>query len=437
MWEKASLVVDEWSRKEDVKPRRILMIGNVRTFIMEEAHTTKYSVRLGVNETVARHGVHVSSNPDKDGMYIEVLERDVEVVRNTSRYEKGLRKPKIIKRVKLIVEMKLLGFSVGDHVMMKVSPWKGVVRFDKKGELVPRFREMEAGFLLGNNAAKKGSLASKVKNIEGKLLGKDGKPLKSCLKNASSKPIQVKPVGEEYTKSVDSVTKLVLNSWLVVDVANKIGVADESNASRSMQATPKKVQVSVLTNDVKVIGANVAIPIYVVEEMCDKFTNTLYGYFLGERLAFPIVEAYVSNAWKKYGFERAICRNAFFFFKFSSHDDMIKTLKGGPWFIRSSSIFLYKWLARKLLQGYRLDACTNDMCLNTWGRTSYARFLVEFNSESEVMESIVVAIPLPKDEGHYLEILDVEYEWWPPRCSKCRIFNHEDYDCPLLNKHAK
>ncbi|GJY09804.1 hypothetical protein Tco_0377989 [Tanacetum coccineum] len=35
--------------------------------------------------------------------------------------------------------MKILGFSVGDHVMMKVSPWKGVVRFDKKGELAPRY----------------------------------------------------------------------------------------------------------------------------------------------------------------------------------------------------------------------------------------------------------------------------------------------------------
>ncbi|GJW90303.1 hypothetical protein Tco_0167856 [Tanacetum coccineum] len=42
------------------------------------------------------------------------------------------------KRVKLIVEMKLLGFIVGDHVMMKVSPWKGVVRFDNKSELAPR-----------------------------------------------------------------------------------------------------------------------------------------------------------------------------------------------------------------------------------------------------------------------------------------------------------
>ncbi|GKC16407.1 hypothetical protein Tco_1013189 [Tanacetum coccineum] len=34
---------------------------------------------------------------------------------------------------------KPLDFSVGDYVLLKVSPWKGVVRFGKKGKLAPRF----------------------------------------------------------------------------------------------------------------------------------------------------------------------------------------------------------------------------------------------------------------------------------------------------------
>ncbi|GJV11296.1 putative reverse transcriptase domain-containing protein, partial [Tanacetum coccineum] len=34
---------------------------------------------------------------------------------------------------------KPLEFSVGDYVLLKVSPWKGVVRFRKKGKLAPRF----------------------------------------------------------------------------------------------------------------------------------------------------------------------------------------------------------------------------------------------------------------------------------------------------------
>nr|GEV45271.1 putative reverse transcriptase domain-containing protein [Tanacetum cinerariifolium] len=34
---------------------------------------------------------------------------------------------------------KPLEFSVGDYVLLKVSPWKGVVRFGRKGKLTPRF----------------------------------------------------------------------------------------------------------------------------------------------------------------------------------------------------------------------------------------------------------------------------------------------------------
>nr|GEY06102.1 hypothetical protein [Tanacetum cinerariifolium] len=69
-----------------VKPNKV-EAERCKDFDMKEAHATKYSVRPGVNEAVARHGMHVSSILDRDGMYIEVLERDVEVVRNASRYE--------------------------------------------------------------------------------------------------------------------------------------------------------------------------------------------------------------------------------------------------------------------------------------------------------------------------------------------------------------
>ncbi|GJT50115.1 hypothetical protein Tco_0976272 [Tanacetum coccineum] len=37
------------------------------------------------------------------------------------------------------VRHKPLEFQVGDRVMLKVSPWKGVVRFGKRGKLNPRY----------------------------------------------------------------------------------------------------------------------------------------------------------------------------------------------------------------------------------------------------------------------------------------------------------
>ncbi|GJU15969.1 hypothetical protein Tco_1143935 [Tanacetum coccineum] len=37
------------------------------------------------------------------------------------------------------LKRKLIEFQVGDKVMLKVSPWKGVVRFGKWGKLNPRY----------------------------------------------------------------------------------------------------------------------------------------------------------------------------------------------------------------------------------------------------------------------------------------------------------
>ncbi|GKF14188.1 hypothetical protein Tco_0055650, partial [Tanacetum coccineum] len=37
------------------------------------------------------------------------------------------------------IRRKPLEFQVGDKVMLKVSPWKGVIRFDKRGKLNPRY----------------------------------------------------------------------------------------------------------------------------------------------------------------------------------------------------------------------------------------------------------------------------------------------------------
>ncbi|GJU18074.1 hypothetical protein Tco_1146040 [Tanacetum coccineum] len=126
--------------------------------------------RLYVDEAVARHGVHVSSIPDKDGMYIEALERDVEVCLFENLVVIGIltfREAEIgegkmfgleleLETTKVVVikerleeakdrqksyadnSRKPLEFEVGNRELLKVTPWKGVVHFGKKGKLVPR-----------------------------------------------------------------------------------------------------------------------------------------------------------------------------------------------------------------------------------------------------------------------------------------------------------
>ncbi|GJR19950.1 zinc knuckle CX2CX4HX4C containing protein [Tanacetum coccineum] len=393
---------------------------------------------------------------------------------------------------------------------------------------------MEAGFLLGKDVSKKAGLAAKVKNIEGKPLGKDGKPLKSILKRGNVNPKQVTPGGGSCSTRDGVVLdtnmgKPVGTSSVVTDVTRIEGSID-SNATATMILAPntlipgnvpipadnkmhkhcpndaismnkvvednvkrgstgslntssidgtmrdissssKIVKVATLMNEEKVLGAHVAIPLAVVNEISAKFDNTLYGYFIGSGLAFPIVKNYVCNAWAQYGFESAIFREGFFLFKFSSHEGLIKVLHGGPWFIKSRPLVLNLWSANtkmkkedckkvpvwvkihkvpvvafsevglslittQLGRPLMLDAHTSDLCLDLWGPMTYARVLIELSFDQAIMDSVIVVVPFPNGTGHSLDKLDVEYEWRPTRCSKCATFGHDDAFCPSRDKKA-
>nr|GEY82516.1 putative reverse transcriptase domain-containing protein [Tanacetum cinerariifolium] len=103
-------------------------VGGVRKLIMDEAHTSIYSIHSGA-----------------DKMYYDL--RDLywwpEIVQETT--EKIIQIKERLKtagsRQKSYADKrrKPLEFKVRDRVLLKVSPWKGVVRFGKKGKIAPRY----------------------------------------------------------------------------------------------------------------------------------------------------------------------------------------------------------------------------------------------------------------------------------------------------------
>ncbi|GJS87227.1 putative reverse transcriptase domain-containing protein [Tanacetum coccineum] len=105
----------------------------------------------------------------------------------------------------------------------------------------------------------------------------------------------------------------------------------------------KIVKHTKLTNEETVQGAHVAIPLGAIDEVSTRFENTLYGYFIGKRLAFLIVENYVKNAWEKYGIEWVMLQNGCFFFQFATKEGMERVLENGPWLIRLVPIILNIW----------------------------------------------------------------------------------------------
>nr|GEV26842.1 hypothetical protein [Tanacetum cinerariifolium] len=212
-------------------------------------------------------------------------------------------------------------------------------------------------------------------------------------------------------------------------------------------------------------GAAVAIPIAAVEEVKSHFANTLYGYCIGKRLAFPLVENYVKNTWTKYGLQRIQMHEEFFLFQFETKEWMESVMENGPWLIRQVPLILNVWtsntdlkkeeikfapiwvklhhvhivaysevgislIATQIGKPIMMDSYISNMCLSLWGRSTYARVLVEVSAESDLMESIVVAIPMSNGKGHTFASVDIKYEWKPPRCSTCKIFDHKNDKCP-------
>ncbi|GJW50053.1 putative reverse transcriptase domain-containing protein [Tanacetum coccineum] len=126
--------------------------------IREDFNTEKLA-RLYIDEIVARHGVPVSIISDRDGRFASHFWQTVQKASGIRIREGSLIGPELvlqtIDKVVLIKEKlkvvrdrqksyadkrrKPLEFEVGDRVLLKVSPWKGVVHFGKKGKLTSRY----------------------------------------------------------------------------------------------------------------------------------------------------------------------------------------------------------------------------------------------------------------------------------------------------------
>nr|GEU90230.1 hypothetical protein [Tanacetum cinerariifolium] len=72
------------------------------------------------------------------------------------------------------------------------------------------------------------------------------------------------------------------------------------------------------------------------------------------------------------------------------------------------------------------------MCVNSWGRISFACAFIEVSSDADLKNEVVMAVSNDNDEGdgYTREVIRVEYEWKPPHCVDCKIFGHNQSQCP-------
>ncbi|GJU92351.1 putative reverse transcriptase domain-containing protein [Tanacetum coccineum] len=212
--------------------------------------------------------------------------------------------------------------------------------------------------------------------------------------------------------------------------------------------------------------ADMAILLEYIRAISKRFANTTYGFFSRKWVAYPVVANYVKNTWSKYGLVKSmLCSsNGLFFFQFSSKDGSNAMLENGPWYIRNNSFILKKWNLDVILQkeyvgnvlvwvkfygvsmttfsedgfgiiattlgaSLMLDSYTSDMCMQSWGRSSYDRAMIELRADEELKNTIVVAIPILVGEGFSMCTIHVEYKWKSPRCSSCKFSGHVLNEC--------
>ncbi|MDV3153234.1 MAG: hypothetical protein Q8755_02495 [Candidatus Phytoplasma australasiaticum] len=115
------------------------------------------------------------------------------------------------------------------------------------------------------------------------------------------------------------------------------GIGNQGGKPKSFAETVKtntqkrKVNFRFLETNEGMENVDVTIPIASVRNVQQRFQNVLFGYFLGKRLAFPMVDYFVKNRWKKYGLAKSMMNaKGFFFFKFNTKEGMEQVLTDGP-----------------------------------------------------------------------------------------------------------
>ncbi|GJX75386.1 hypothetical protein Tco_0313981 [Tanacetum coccineum] len=191
-------------------------------------------------------------------------------------------------------------------------------------------------------------IASKVVNINGKFLPRHFTTYQEPLKDASS--------SKDSNQSKESVPiqPHVKPSFAFV-------VHDKP--------LKKIVKIKELRSEERVDGAAVVIPLEAVQEVNERFTNTL------------------------------------------TSSGMVSVMENGPWLIRLVPLILNEWTPNTILKKDEIK------CAPIWvkmhhvpivayseGRSTYATALIEISADVELQKSMVIAIPLSNMSGRLLDV---------------------------------
>ncbi|GJS19587.1 reverse transcriptase domain-containing protein [Tanacetum coccineum] len=108
---------------------------------MKETDSIEKLTRQYLKEVVPRHGVLVSITSDRDIRNAQLTGPEIiyETTKKIIQIKKRIQAARDRQKSYADRRRKPLEFQAENKVMLKVSPWKGVIRFGKWGKLNPRY----------------------------------------------------------------------------------------------------------------------------------------------------------------------------------------------------------------------------------------------------------------------------------------------------------
>ncbi|GJZ90143.1 retrotransposon protein, putative, ty1-copia subclass [Tanacetum coccineum] len=161
-------------------------------------------------------------------------------------------------------------------------------------------------------------------------------------------------------------------------------------------------------------GVYVVVPVESIRAVSERFANTAYSFFLGKRVAYPVVANYVRNTWGKYGRVKSMLNSStgLFSFQFSTIDGLNEMHENGPWFIQKHPLILKNWnpnvnLLKEDVGNVSVWVKLHGVPVTTFSedglseRSSYTRVMIELKADVELKDTIAVAMPKLTREGFY------------------------------------
>ncbi|GJR41701.1 WAT1-related protein [Tanacetum coccineum] len=138
-------------------------------------------------------------------------------------------------------------------------------------------------------------------------------------------------------------------------------------------------------------GAHVAISLEPFQAISEHFANTVMVSFLKNGWRTPWLKTMLRTLGVNMDLSNQLASGCGLIIKRCGNVSIWVKLHGVPLMAFGEDGF--KDIGTKVGTPLMLDSCTSDMCMQSWGRSSYAKAIIELRADVKLKDTIVVAMP--------------------------------------------